>query len=186
MKENKKDFFNLSTLLFIILFGTFIGSLAASRSGNIELFGHYWVNGGFLPSEGFATAFTQALYSSVLTLFVLMLCGFCAVSQPLILAALLLRGFSIGAGISVTYIEHSTKGIFLTAILIVPFALMSSAVLVLAARESLRSSCILAKFAFKNNSTQFDTKLYRTKFSVLFVLLLISILIQGSLSLLFL
>lgn len=180
MKENTK--FNLSTLLFVVLVGTFIGSLAASRSGNIDIFSHYLVNGGFLAdNHNFFSGFTNALYSSALTLIVLMFCGFCAISQPIIFLTLLSRGFSLGAGIATTYLKYDTRGVFLTVTLILPFALMSSAVIVLAARESFSLSKIFADFAFKSTQQKLEIKLYFIKFAVLFVLMLIAVIIQGCL-----
>ncbi|MDR0919749.1 MAG: hypothetical protein LBM93_11000 [Oscillospiraceae bacterium] len=179
-KTEKRELFNLSRLLFIILFGAFIGSLAASRAENTEIFTQYWVNGGFLLQDHtFINGFTQALYSSVFTLFVLMLCGFCAVSQPLVLLTLLVRGFSLGAGICVTYLERETGGLFLTAVAIVPFGLLSSAVLVLAAREAIRSANIFIDFAFRFGDKRPDIKLYFLKFTILLILLMITILLQG-------
>jgi hypothetical protein len=190
-KEN-----GLKWLFGAILFGILVGSLSAIKFDGQHLFSFYWLGGGFesfveptLMSFGeiFKSAFLQAF--AILT--ITFLSGFSAISQPVSVLGLVFRGFSIGGSIAVTYAQNTQNGIFLTATLIIPYALLSGAILALGARESIRQSNLFARITFKGNSTEstekgekIDVKAYFLKFSVILTLLLLATLFQSVLQLL--
>lgn len=184
MDKQNKETISFKMLMVVIVIGIFIGSLAVSRAEDTVVIKRFL--GGVLPSESFAQMFSEGLIFVGSCLIMLMLCGFCAVGQAFTLLTLLVRGFTIGAGISITYLTYGAKGVTMTAVLIAPAALMTCAVLMLGARESIRQSNIISKFTFKRDPDpkQADVKLYFLKFAVLVVLLLIALLLQSVLVLL--
>lgn len=183
--DKQKETLGFKTLMTVVLIGIFIGSLAVRGAGNTEIFKHFLE--GILPSESFGKTFSGGLTFTGLCLITLMLCGFCAVGQFFAVLTLLVRGFTIGAGISITYLTLGAEGIAVTAVMIVPAALMTCAVLMLGARESIRQSNIISKFTFKHcpDIKPADVKLYFLKFAVLVILMLTALLLQGLIVLLY-
>ena len=124
-----------------------------------------------------AMVFKEAFRSTFLMLILLMFSGFSAVSQPLELGSLIYRGIILGISFSYTYVTYAFKGIFICVLMILPHALATSVILVLAVRESMRMSNAAAVMLFKDNPDipeRPDTRLYLLKFMVLVILLLIS------------
>lgn len=135
---------------------------------------------GFIKTSGkrtIVTVFNDAFKSTFFILLLLMFSGFSAISQPVELSALIYRGFILGMSFSYTYAVHALKGIFICVLMILPHALITSVILVLAVRESMKMSNAVAVSAFKD-SHEFmerpDIKMYVLKFAVLMFFLIVS------------
>lgn len=179
--------------LYIILFAVFFaGVLAGSLSlkyidgeGLIKLTG---LADGFLEKRAvspFLETFLSSFKSALLPLGVCALMGFCAIGQPIALAALFFRGAGFGTSISYLYCSYGFQGLVITALLILPPAAVGTAALMMSARESIRLSAVFFSFCFSGKETrQPDFRLYLLKFAVLLVIILISAFSDGILSLL--
>lgn len=179
--------------LYMILFAVFFaGVLAGSLSlkymngeGVIKLAG---LADGFLESRAlkpFAETFLSSLKSALLPFLICMLMGFCALGQPVVLAAVFFRGAGFGASISLLYCSYGFQGFVITALLILLPATVGTGALLMSARESIRLSAVFFSFGFlgKENRPP-DFRLYLLKFAVLLVIILISAFFDGILSLL--
>ena len=139
---------------------------------------------GFIKSGNKRTiveVFREAFDNTFIILLVLMFSGFSSVSQPIELSALLYRGIVLGISLSYTYAVYAVKGVFICVLMILPHALMTSIILVLAVRESMRMSTAVAIFAFKGQSDvtdRPDIKLYLLKFLILLLFLIAASLID--------
>lgn len=139
---------------------------------------------GFIKSGNKRTiveVFREAFDNTFIILLILMFSGFSSVSQPIELSALIYRGIVLGISLSYTYAVYAVKGVFICVLMILPHALMTSIILVLAVRESMRMSTAVAIFAFKGQSEvtdRPDIKLYLLKFLILLLFLIAASLID--------
>lgn len=78
--------------------------------------------------------------SSLIFVGVLFVCGFCAISQPVILLAPFLRGLGFGFSAASIYMQYGTSALPFVGLFIVPDMLISSVAIMLCGRESLRLS----------------------------------------------
>lgn len=123
------------------------------------------------------TVFKDAFMNTFIILLVLMFSGFSAVSQPLELSVLIYRGFVLGISFSYTYALYALKGFFICILMILPHALVTSVILVLAVRESIRMSTAVAVSSFKGDADLIEcpsVKMYFVKFIVLLIFLVLS------------
>jgi hypothetical protein len=169
-------------LFLMLIAGVSLGTVAVILSENTEIFKQYMVHGGLLPEKG-GLIHNFVYYSSSILIFVsfMFVFGFCAIGQPATLAFLILRGFSIGCAVSCLYMEFGKSAITEALTLIVPFAVLSGFVMILAARESIKFSNYFAAYAIKNESSGGNNflKLYLIKYFVILVMLAILIFIQS-------
>lgn len=185
-QKRKKD-----TLLLILsamyFFGTFLGTaLYCARGG--EKWKIFDVMAGSFIAGRLNHTFWQTLVNSFsgafLLLLVCFLLGFGAVSQPAELLMPLFRGLGAGASIAGMYGAYGPAGAAAAAALIVPNAVATAFVIILAAREAIRFSSGVYKAAFARGTPDepLDIKLYFTKFVILCIILVISSLIDSLLT----
>lgn len=105
------------------------------------------------------------------------LCGFSALGQPLTIAGIIYRGVSTGISASIFYLMLGIKGFLAILIMLFPFAAVSSMILILGARESIKFSNMFMSYAL-NKHVEDDRhsgiKLFTVKFIVLIVLSLLA------------
>ncbi len=175
-------------LMVIMLIGVFIGSLAAGGMENVKVSRLFCSTSFCLDGEaniGFLRLFCISFGTTGAILAVCFLAGLCAVGQPAGVAALLYRGIGIGAAVAYLYTSNGFRGLAVTMLLIVPSAVISSFALILAAREEIRfSNEIAAVLIGKKDMPDGKSalKLYILKFLVLFVIIIISSLIDAALA----
>lgn len=178
-------------LMVLMLAGVFVGALSYRQLAGTELAGLHFAAQNFISArteQGFFQICWDSLRSSGGLLLACFLFGFCAIAQPAELLVPFFRGLGLGASIACIYAEYSVKGFFIAFILIVPNAVISSFAIVIAARESVRLSNIFSSFAFADRCDRKMPKgiqLYLLKFVVLFVIIVISSLIDSVLTVLF-
>lgn len=121
--------------------------------------------------------FWQTLVNSFSGGFILLLVcfamGFCAAAQPAELLIPLFRGLGTGASIAGFYGGYGLAGAGAAAVLIVPSAVATAFVMIIAAREAFYFSNGLyaAAFGKKSRTDVLDVRLYFTKFVVLCAIL---------------
>ncbi len=131
--------------------------------GMIENF----VSGRILNSFGetVVNSFAGAFFMLAVCFFL----GFCIIAGPAEILIPLFRGLGTGTAAAVMYGRYGLSGAGASAFLIVPEAVMSAFVLIMAARESIRFSAALYRASVGKNSGGEcpDVKLYFTKFVIL-------------------
>lgn len=170
-------------LFLMLIAGVALGTVAVILAENTEIFKQYMVHGGLLPERG-GVIHNFVYYSSGILIFVsfMFVFGFCAIGQPATLAFLILRGFSIGCSVSVLYMEFGKSAIAEALTLIVPFAVLTGFVMILAARESIKFSNYFAAYAIKNESSGGKgnvLRLYLVKYFVIVIMLAVLVLVQS-------
>ena len=139
------------------------------------------INSGHSVADNFINSFRNTGFL-IIILFIL---GFGAVSQPIEAFILFYRGVALGISVSYTYFHYGFKGFLIALLVILPHAVGSSIILILATRESIRSSNMFAGFAFAgkgNDKANSQVRMYFIKFIVLLVLLVISSILDSLLS----
>lgn len=172
-----KDFSRTSIIVMLafILTGSVIGTIIYPEFPETADFIK-----GFIKSADkrtIVTVFKESFADTFFILMLLMFSGFSSVSQPLELLLLVYRGCVLGISISHTYAVYALKGFFINVLMILPHAVMTSVILVLAVRESMRMSTAIAEASFRRNSDLIETlsvKMYLIKFAVLVMFLCIS------------
>lgn len=185
-RNRKKDalLFALSVLYFI---GTLMGTLLYCASGDEKMKLFDGIAGDFVEgrlNHTFWQTLVNSFSGAFLLLSVCFLLGFGAISQPVELLMPFFRGLGAGASIAGMYGAYGLAGAGAAAALIVPNAVATAFVTILAAREAIRFSTGVYKAAFKRESSgeALDAKLYFTKFVILCVILVISSLIDSLLT----
>ncbi|MDE6599467.1 MAG: hypothetical protein K2K34_05240, partial [Oscillospiraceae bacterium] len=103
--------------------------------------------------------------------------GFSAAAQPIELIVPVFRGLGAGVSLSGMYGSFGAAGIGMSAVLIIPGAVLSAFALIIAAREALELSGKIFTQVFGRNTAAggtIDFRLYITKFAILFVILTVS------------
>jgi hypothetical protein len=95
------------------------------------------------------------------------------------------RGIGIGAVTAGMYTSRGTEGILPSLVLIIPFAVMSGIILIMACRESMRLSATILKVTSHPTGSAVDYKLFVNKYILMAALLLIASLFDALLTYLF-
>jgi hypothetical protein len=127
--------------LFVV--GVLLGTLLLRGAEEETLDLLYRLVGGFMESRkdnGLYENFLSAAGSSLLFLGILFICGFCAIAQPLIVLAPLIRGMGFGFSTASLFARYGTSAIGFVGVLVLPGALISTVAILLCCRQSLRLS----------------------------------------------
>lgn len=185
-RSRKKDTL-LTALSALYFFGVLLGAALYRTldSGKLQVLDG--IAGSFVAGRLYHT-FWQTLVNSFSGAFLLLLVcfmlGLSAAAQPLELLVPLFRGLGAGASIAGMYSSYGLAGAGASAVLIVPNAVATAFVMIVAAREAIRFSFGLYRAAFGRNSSgePMDIKLYFTKFVILCAILAVSSLIDSLLT----
>lgn len=126
-----------------------------------------------VPESGLVFKYSLKLFAVLaISVFIQYISGFFAFGQPFTIANVFLQGVTLGTTASMYYLYFGGKGFFYILFLLLPFALPGTWVLVLGARESVKSSNMFLRYIFSksDNEKRPDIKLYTIKFSVLILL----------------
>ena len=172
-------------LLFgAIVIGVILGTLIYCMKDDKSIFLSDRLNHGFIKlseRQSILSVFYRAISGTSLLVILLFLSGFCSISQPAEIFILFYRGTALGISISYIYGVYGAKGILVSAAMILPHALITSVVLVLAAREALRFSNLYMFYLTRqtpDESLRPQLKLYLIRFVVLMAFVLVSSLID--------
>ena len=101
------------------------------------------VVGGFIArrqQSGLSENFISAFASSMLFVAVLFVSGFCAIAQPLIVSAPLIRGLGFGFSAASLYARYGADAIGIVGVLILPGMLISTVAILICCKQALRLS----------------------------------------------
>lgn len=119
-----------------------------------------------------------------LLLTVCFLLGFCTIAVPAEIFLPMFKGLGTGIAIAGMYGKYGVRGMAAAAVFVIPEAVMTSLVLIMASREAARFSAALYDAVFGRSAERGspDAKLYFTKFVILCVCLAASSLIDGAIT----
>lgn len=174
----KNSFFIL--LIGIMLGGVLIGSLAYCNMNESSIGRISFVAQGFIETrtkQSMLSIFMNSFLSSSAPVLIMFVLGFCAVTQPIELLIPFFRGLGLGASLSQIYEFSGVKGFLIILLLIIPYSIINSFGLIIATREGIRYSNILAAKVFSSANCEgmkSVTKLYCEKFFVIEVIMIIA------------
>ena len=140
--------YQILLLSFLVLIGILIGSLIAKNGGvqNQSNFSFFMQNAfsANTASKGFVSLMLSAFFSSSILICCAYFLGLCAIGSPAIVLIPIFKGAGIGLSMGYLYIQYGLKGIAISALCIMPQAILSSIAIIIASREGLRFSVQLA------------------------------------------
>lgn len=165
------------TLLAALYFaGVFLGVILYGTLGGEHLATLNDITGSFVYGRLNHT-FWETLVNSFLGAFLLLTAcfwlGFSAAAQPIELLVPAFRGLGAGVSLAGMYGSFGLAGVGMSAVLIIPGAVLSAFALIIAAREALELSgrVFSAVFGRSSSGESIDLRLYITKFAILFIIL---------------
>ena len=187
--SNTKVF--IIALMAIMLLGVLIGTLAFCNMNSNDVSNLSFITQGFIKNRAeqtFIKTIAASFSSAGVLALICFLLGFCAIAQPVELLIPLFRGLGLGTSIAYIYSCYGVRGFFITFIMIIPHAVISSIAIIIAARESIRLSNLFTSIAMSTKTDiemRSSIKLYLLKFLILFGIIGISSLIDSILTFVF-
>lgn len=137
---------NIIALLIVLAAGEIAGSICSVLHPQQELWYLAFVQHGIgVLSKSFRAMLTPVLLYSLLWLMLFAILGLTVCAAPSALLLLFLHGMTIGAVLAGYYSGHILTGLLKTLLFVTPYAAAQTGLLLLAARESLRSSRLLKR-----------------------------------------
>ena len=177
----------LAVLFVLITSGVAVGIFTESKLQVLSQYSASYVERfvALRSGESFVSVALSSFMSSALVLLVLFAAGTSMLGVILVPFLAALRGVFYGGVSALLYSEYSVKGIAFNAVLIVPSAFVFVVALLLAARESMRFSLIIAKMSLPGSPSvnlSFDFKNYCGRYLFIVLIALASALTDAVLS----
>lgn len=158
------------TLLYFIgvLSGVILYSFPPNGyAGEFEAAAENFVSGRL--NKEFAEILINSFCEPFIMLLVCFLLGLSAVAHPAEYLVPVFHGFGTGVTLAGFYAEYALKGIGMSAVMIIPGAVISAFAVIIAVREALNMSSDICSASFGKNcmGAKIDFKLYFTKFVIL-------------------
>ena len=185
-----RDSWRIILLLCMFISGLIIGSFSI-KNNDALMFEQLEeiIKSAIIKKESisFLNSFTDTLITNMLFLIVAFALGLCAVGIPAISLIPMIKGFSMGITGAYIYLNYSVKGVCYCLTVLFPAQIIISSILIFACNESFYMSADL--FSTLNNRNVLKEKnligKYLTRFALLSVFIIISSLIDASLTKLF-
>lgn len=133
--------FGLNHLLAgLFLLGMLAGTLLIRNADSATIATMQAVLGGYIERRqtgsffGVAAATFSSLFVMLILLFV---CGFCTISQPIIICVPIFKGLGYGFSIGMLYAQYGLSAVRYILVLLFPVLLMGTCLLIMACRASL-------------------------------------------------
>ena len=177
----------LAVLVVLIIAGVSVGIFTESRIQVLSNYSTTYVERfiALRSGESFLSVALSSFMSSALVLLVLFAAGTSMLGVILVPFIAALIGLFYGGISALLYSEYSVKGIAFNAVLIVPYAFVFLIALLLAGRESMRFSLLMAKMTLPGSPSvnlAFDFKNYCGRYLFIAFILLASALTDAVLS----
>lgn len=177
----------LAVLVVLIVAGVSVGIFTESRIQVLSNYSTTYVERfiALRSGESFLSVALSSFMSSALVLLVLFAAGTSMLGVILVPFIAALIGLFYGGISALLYSEYSVKGIAFNAVLIVPYAFVFLIALLLAGRESMRFSLLMAKMTLPGSPSvnlAFDFKNYCGRYLFIAFILLASALTDAVLS----
>ncbi len=177
----------LAVLVILITAGIAVGIFTESKLQVLSRYSASYVERfvALRSGESFLSVALSSFMSSALVLLALFAAGTSMLGVILVPFLAALRGVFYGGVSALLYSEYSVKGIAFNAVLIVPSAFVFVIALLLAARESMRFSLLIAKMSLPGAPSvnlSFDFKNYCGRYLFIALIALASALTDAVLS----
>lgn len=177
----------LAVLVVLIIAGVSVGIFTESRIQVLSNYSTTYVERfiALRSGESFLSVALSSFMSSALVLLMLFAAGTSMLGVILVPFIAALIGLFYGGISALLYSEYSVKGIAFNAVLIVPYAFVFLIALLLAGRESMRFSLLMAKMTLPGSPSvnlAFDFKNYCGRYLFIAFILLASALTDAVLS----
>ncbi|WRS28247.1 stage II sporulation protein M [Oscillospiraceae bacterium MB08-C2-2] len=179
---------NLVVLLLggLFLLGVVFGTILVKSAESETLQLLFRLFSGFREkrqSANLSQLFVSSLSSSLLFIVVLFVCGFCAISHPVIVALPLFKGLGLGFSTGALYAYYGSRAIGYVSVLVFPSTVVSTVALLLGCREALRLATFFAGAVGRqgNKEASYSLRLYCGRFMVAAALCLGAALIEAGL-----
>lgn len=172
----------LLILSALFLAGVMLGAFLIRSAGEDTLTMLLRVVNGFIEKRREQTLL-QNLFSttssSLIFVAAMFVCGFCAVSQPVIILAPLFRGLGFGFSAASLYASHGAHAAGFIVLFIFPDMLISSLAILLCCRESLRLSGNFWGMMWGSNSELYPLRIYFGRYVAASILCVISAFLEA-------
>lgn len=162
-----------------VLLGTLLLRTATGDTLNLLL----QVVGNFVEKrreQSLLQNFISGMSSSLVFIAILFVCGFCAISQPVVVALPLFRGLGVGFSAASLYAAHGTQAMGFVGLLMLPGTLITTLAILICCRESLRlSSSFLATIGAGRQKEGYSLRIYIARFLACGVLCVLSALMEA-------
>ena len=177
----------LAVLVVLITAGVAVGIFTESKLQVLSQYSASYVErfAALRSGESFVSVVLSSFMRSALILLLLFAAGTSMLGVILVPFLAALQGVFYGGISALLYSEYSVKGIAFNAVLIVPSAFVFVVALLLAARESMRFSLIIAKMSLPGSPSvnlSFDFKNYCGRYLFIVLIALASALTDAVLS----
>lgn len=169
-KNNRFEFF----CVFLVIVGIFIGTVGFVTGNEFSLFKDNFLEVGkdkdFLRFD----VFIKTFFGNLLFLFVIFICGFSAVLQPLIFACAVCKGMGLGVVASAIYTALGKEAVLQVFVSVVLPSLFVIFAIIIGVREAFYMSVSIAKAIFTEKNfigLKDAAKLYIVKFVILVALI---------------
>ena len=177
----------LTVLVVLIAGGVSIGIFTQSK---IQLLSEYSADYlerfiALRSGESFVSVALSSFMGSALVLLLLFAAGTSMLGVVLVPLLTAVRGMFFGGVSALLYSQYAVKGIAFNAVLIIPSAFVFVIALLLAARESMRFSVLIAKISLPGSPSvnlAFDFKNYCGRYLFIALIVLASALVDAVLS----
>ena len=145
---------SLGLLLLLISGGIVAGTVIVCSADSLDAVSKSVLTQNLLKTSEVKTIiqiYINAFLPLAAALTIQYICGFSALGQPLTIAGIIYRGVSTGVSASVFYLMLGIKGFLAILIMLFPFSAVSSVILILGARESIKFSNMFMNFALNKN-----------------------------------
>ena len=179
---------NILTILVVLIAGGIaVGIFTQSK---IQLLSEYSADYlerfiALRSGESFVSVALSSFMGSALVLLLLFAAGTSMLGVVLVPLLSAVRGMFFGGVSALLYSQYAVKGIAFNAVLIIPSAFVFVIALLLAARESMRFSVLIAKISLPGSPSvnlAFDFKYYCGRFLFIALIVLASALVDAVLS----
>lgn len=135
--------------------------------------------------NSFRETVINSFSGAFLLLMICFLLGFCTIAVPMEIFLPMFRGLGTGIVIAGSYGKYGLRGIGAAAVFVIPGAVMTALVLIMASREAARFSAALYGSVFGKAAERErpDVKLYFTKFVILCIGLAAASIADGAITL---
>lgn len=177
--QKKKTDGRLTLLTALYFAGVFLGVILYGTLDGERLGALNDITGSFVYGRLNHTFWETLVNSFSGAFLVLTACfwlGFSAAAQPIELLVPVFRGLGAGVSLAGMYGSFGLAGVGMSAVLIIPGAVLSAFALIIAAREALEMSGKMFSSVFGRTASgeAIDFRLYVTKFVILFIILTVS------------
>lgn len=177
----------LTILVVLITAGVTVGIFTESKLQVLSRYSTSYIERfiALRSGESFASVALNSFMSSALVLLMLFAAGTSMLGVVLVPILAAVRGVFFGGVSALLYSQYSVKGIAFNAVLIIPSAFIFVIALLLAARESMRFSILMAKISLPGSPSvnlAFDFKNYCGRYLFIALIALASALTDAVLS----